>query len=146
MKNTISVIALDLEGTLISNAISQTPRPYLHAFLDGCREITVRIVMFTTVSEERFRQIAQLLVSEGVAPEWFASMEYIHWCGHKKDLSFIPDAKIDSTVLVDDVAAYVADGQESHWVSIEQFASPSPDSDCKLLGTLTILRAINTKD
>lgn len=28
-----TVLALDLEGTLISNAMSQIPRPGLHAFL-----------------------------------------------------------------------------------------------------------------
>jgi hypothetical protein len=32
----ISVLALDLEGTLISNAVSQFPRPGLLAFLECC--------------------------------------------------------------------------------------------------------------
>lgn len=53
MVHDIEVIALDLEGTLIFNAISQIPRPDLYVFLNGCREITERIVMFT--SEPRFR-------------------------------------------------------------------------------------------
>ncbi|MFS1985138.1 hypothetical protein BCU00_015100 [Vibrio breoganii] len=90
MDNKIKTIALDLEGTLISNAISQIPRPHLYEFLEGCREITSRIVMYTTFSEVRFRQIAQLLVSEGSAPDWFAATEYINWSGSKKDLTFIP--------------------------------------------------------
>jgi hypothetical protein len=29
-----TILALDLEGTLISNAISQIPRPGLHCFLE----------------------------------------------------------------------------------------------------------------
>lgn len=53
MKNK-TIIALDLEGTLISNAISQIRRPHLFTFLVGCREVAHRIVMFTTVSESRF--------------------------------------------------------------------------------------------
>src|SRR5690606_29950088 len=66
------VLALDLEGTLISNAVSQIPRPGLFDFLTRCRDSFSRIVMFTTVSEKRFRDIAGLLVKEGFAPTWFA--------------------------------------------------------------------------
>jgi hypothetical protein len=61
------VLALDLEGTLISNAMSQIPRPGLANFLTRCAEIFPRIVMFTTVKEDRFRRIARLLVDEKVA-------------------------------------------------------------------------------
>ena len=55
----IEVIALDLEGTLISNAISQIPRPGLNKFLELCRSITNRVVIFTAVKEEVFRGIAK---------------------------------------------------------------------------------------
>ncbi|EGQ9595580.1 hypothetical protein F3R80_03395 [Vibrio parahaemolyticus] len=140
MKRNIEVIALDLEGTLISNAISQIPRPHLLVFLSGCYVITERVVMFTTVSEPRFREIAKVLVSEGYAPEWFSSMEYIHWNGQKKDLTFIPNAKSESTILVDDVEEYIVKEQNKQWVEIEQFASPYPDSDSKLLEVLEQLR------
>ena len=54
------VIALDIEGTLISNAMSQFPRPRLHDFLVSCKEITDRVVIFTTVPEPLFREIANL--------------------------------------------------------------------------------------
>ncbi|MFA0562744.1 NIF family HAD-type phosphatase [Vibrio sp. 10N.222.51.C8] len=145
IRNKIKVIALDLEGTLISNAISQIPRPHLHTFLDGCLQITERVVMLTTVNEHRFREIAELLVSEGSAPAWFSSMEYIHWSGHKKDLSFVPNAETEAIILVDDVEAYVAEGQDSQWIEIEQFASPYPDSDDKLLEVLEILRSGDIK-
>ncbi|MEZ9668461.1 NIF family HAD-type phosphatase [Vibrio breoganii] len=118
-RHTIEVIALDLEGTSISNAISQIPRPHLHTFLDGCLQITERVVIFTTVSKHRFREIAKLLVSEGKAPAWFASMEYITWSGHKKDLAFIPHAKPEGIVLVDDVEEYVAEGQHAQWIEVD---------------------------
>ena len=71
------VIALDLEGTLISNAVSQIPRPGLWSFLEGCRSLAARVVIFTAVSEERFRAIAGVLVEDGFAPEWFASIDYV---------------------------------------------------------------------
>lgn len=146
MKNKkIEVIALDLEGTLISNAISQIPRPHLFTFLVGCREVAHRIVMFTTVSESRFRDIGKLLVAEDSAPKWFSTMEYINWTGNKKDLNFIPHAnKTDDIILVDDVETYVADGQHKNWVEIEQFSSPYPDSDSKLLDILEIIQSRNS--
>lgn len=132
MGQNIKVIALDLEGTLISNAISQIPRPHLHAFLGGCKDITDRVVMFTTVSEDRFREIAQLLVSESVVPPWFSAIEYINWHGKTKDLNFIPDSIASEAVLVDDVAAYIATGQEKQWIEVQQFSSPYFDTDNEL--------------
>ena len=81
-----NVLALDLEGTLISNAMSQIPRPGLHAFLSRCRELFTRIVMFTTVDEASFRKIEQSLVEEGFAPDWFATLKYVQWHGETKDL------------------------------------------------------------
>jgi len=140
----IETIALDLEGTLISNAISQIPRPHLLEFLEGCKAITERVVMFTTVKEDKFRQIARLLVSEGVAPMWFETMEYIDWSGHTKDLNFIPNCNNTMfAVLVDDVEAYVATGQERQWLEIEQFASPYSDNDTELVSTLQRLQESN---
>ncbi|MGD9830135.1 MAG: hypothetical protein AB7E70_06365 [Hyphomicrobiaceae bacterium] len=47
------VLALDLEGTLISNAMSCIPRPGLFAFLEGCREMFARVVLFAAVLEAR---------------------------------------------------------------------------------------------
>jgi hypothetical protein len=60
-------IALDLEGTLISNAVSQFPRPGLFTFLEYCHQNFVgiasrfenRLVIFTAVNEVRFRSIAR---------------------------------------------------------------------------------------
>jgi len=60
----MKVIALDLEGTLISNAVSQIARPGLFDFLEECRKLFPRIVIFTSVNEERFRSIANLLITK----------------------------------------------------------------------------------
>jgi hypothetical protein len=43
MKSKGIVIALDLEGTLISNAVSQFPRPGLYSFLEYCSKNFCRV-------------------------------------------------------------------------------------------------------
>jgi len=123
------VLALDLEGTLISNAMSQIPRPGLAEFLTRCAELFPRIVMFTTVKEERFRNIARLLVDEKVAPTWFADMEYINWQGETKDLRFVPGVDPHQVLLVDDFEKYVHLGQEAQWLQVEHFDYPYSSED-----------------
>jgi NLI interacting factor-like phosphatase len=51
-------IALDLEGTLIYNAVSQFSRPGLFTFLEYCHQNFNRLVIFTAVDEVRFRSLA----------------------------------------------------------------------------------------
>lgn len=133
------VLARDLEGTLISNAMSQIPRPGLHHFLSRCKELFPRVVMFTTVKEDRFRGIARLLVAEGVAPNWFAEIEFIRWHGETKDLNFIPGAKLTDALLVDDFEKYVHPGQESQWMKIDDFDYPYEDTDTGLSKMLALL-------
>jgi hypothetical protein len=66
-----SILALDLEGTLISNAVSQIPRPGLRDFLDYARTTFDEVVLFTTVSRHMSLRIALLLAEEGHVPGWF---------------------------------------------------------------------------
>lgn len=135
-----SILALDLEGTLISNAASQIPRPGLNEFLIQCRAIFPRIVMYTTVSEARFRPIAELLVDEGLAPGWFAQIEYVRWTGATKDLARIRGATVHQCLLVDDFEGYVHPGQRSQWVRIDSFEHPYEPSDQGLARALLELR------
>lgn len=135
-----TVLALDLEGTLISSAVSQIPRPGLHLFLTTCAILFPRICVMTAVNEPRFRTIAQTLVAEGLAPEWFASVEYVVWEGATKDLRFVPHAEVRDVLLVDDLADYVSPGQEAQHISIEQF-NPRSDVDKELARVLKRLQA-----
>jgi hypothetical protein len=135
------VLALDLEGTLISNAVSQIPRPDLFYFLCECKQLFLRIVMFTTVPEPRFRDIATLLVQESLAPNWFSRIEYVHWHGATKDVRFVPNADALQVLLVDDFERYVHPGQESQWLQIEEFAYPYSTMDRGLVAILAQLRA-----
>lgn len=134
-----TILALDLEGTLISNAISQIPRPGLRQFLEEANSYFDHLVVFTTVPEERFRRIASLLVAEGSAPGWFALLRYIEWSGKTKDLSFVSPLP-GKALLLDDHSAYVHPGQEDAWIEIPLFGSPYPADDDGLKIALVRLR------
>ncbi len=139
LNNRPTVLALDLEGTLISTAHSQIPRPGLCDFLKHCQALFPRIVIFTAVEEARFRPIARLLVENGDAPSWFADIEYIHWYGVIKDFKFIPNANVSDILLVDDFEPYVQKEQKSQWVRIENFDPPYPEVADELERVLKLL-------
>ena len=124
------IIALDLEGTLISNAMSQFPRPGLYQFLEFYRSNFQKIVLFTAVSEPRTRNIIQGLVESGDAPSWFAEdVEYIKWEGIYKDLRFIENAEPKDILLVDDQEAYIHPEQIEYWIKVPEFEPPYSDLD-----------------
>jgi len=126
----ICVLALDLEGTLVSNAVSQIPRPGLFEFLEFCRAVFPRIVLFTAVSEPRARDVVRSLVEAGDAPAWLLTgLEYVDWRGEYKDLRWVGGAAIEQIVLVDDREEYVRPDQRSQWVPVSEFAAPYPDDD-----------------
>lgn len=127
-----TILALDVEGTLISNAVSQIPRPGLYAFLESVGLIFERIVVFTSLEEHTFRRIAGTLSEEGSVPLWFVEVEFIRWAGPTKNLEFIPDADSDDVLLVDDFEGYIHPGQESRWIRIDQFCHPYPTDDFAL--------------
>ena len=118
-------LALDLEGVLITNAISQFPRPGLMRFLCQCEELFGRenICIFTSVNETRFRNIANRLVTYGYAPEWFAKIRYIDWAGEHKDLRFVDD-DINSVIIVDDYPPYIKQTQRHRLIQIKQYMEP----------------------
>jgi hypothetical protein len=140
----IQVLALDLEGTLISNAMSQIARPGLRDFLEFCGGAFPRIVIFTAVPEDRFRAIARMLVSEGSAPGWFAGIECIEWDGRVKDLRFIPGADPADIILIDDHEAYIHPLQRRQWISIRPFEAPYREDDGELARVRSILDITST--
>jgi len=141
----IEVLALDLEGTLISNAMSQIARPGLREFLEFCGAAFPRLVMYTFISQDRFRQIARMLVNEGSAPGWFDALEYIEWDGKLKDLRRIAGADPERTVIVDDYEPYIHPRQRRQWVSIRPFDAPYPEEDRELVRIRAILEPMSTR-
>ncbi|WP_085678403.1 NIF family HAD-type phosphatase [Marinobacter salarius] len=79
-----TLLCMDLEGTLISNAISQIPRPGLYAFLENVAEVC-DLMLYTSVSSARVNAIRNLLVNEGVAPAWFLDLSVCHPSATIKD-------------------------------------------------------------
>lgn len=137
---TIGTLALDLEGTLISNAVSQFPRPGLHAFLDFCRGSFPRLLVYTAVEERIFRGVARQLVADGYAPAWFQSVPHLQCEGQYKDLRLIPGADVATSLLVDDLESFVHPDQRDCWVRIEPFNKPYPTTDRELERVISLLR------
>jgi len=136
------VIALDLEGTLISNAVSQFSRPGLYKFLEYCYNNFCRIVIFTAVSELHFRSIAAL-ANLGKVPSWFVNLEYINWDKKYKDLSFIPGIKPTEVILIDDREEYIKQEQKKQWIYIPGYEYPYPEDDDELDRVIQKLSHIN---
>jgi len=142
-KTTIKTLALDLEGTLISNAMSQFARHGLCEFLNACDRIFGQdnIVIFTTVNEQLFRRVAAQLYQDGQVPEWFVTMQYIKWQGECKDLHFVDQYSPESVLLVDDYEGVIHPDQKEQWIAIKQFAHPYED-DMELMGVYSKIRNI----
>lgn len=117
------ILALDLEGTLISNAVSQIPRPGLWDFLNYAGTSFDEVVLFTKVSRPMARRIALLLTEEGRVPGWFTEVRYVEWTGATKDLRFVSPL-LGQALLLDDHRPYVHPGQLKFWIEAPLFASP----------------------
>lgn len=128
----LDFIALDLEGTLISNAMSQIPRPGLYSFIEKCAKCTSNLVLYSAVNPDRCRKIIQVLAQEGDVPIWFAEINIVNWDyrNHraKKDLRLI-QTNWTRGILVDDIEDYVAAEQLSSWVSISNYDGYTKNDD-----------------
>lgn len=131
-----TTLVLDLEGTLVSNAVSQFARHHLRHFLERCSVLFDEVVVMTAVREDVLRQVAVTLVAAGEAPRWFQDIRYVGWDG-KKSLRYAT-AQPDAALLVDDHKGYVADEDRACWVRIECF-DPRSHSDSELLRVLAEL-------
>ena len=138
----LTTVALDLEGTLISNAVSQLPRPGLHRFLVGCFE-RYDVLVFTAVREARTRRIIDRLVAEGDVPAALGAAPYVPWVGAHKDLRFLhalrPGLDIAQARLVDDLEEYVHPEQRHLWVPIRGWHAPYPQDDDELARVAAVL-------
>jgi hypothetical protein len=111
------ILALDLEGTLISNAVSQIPGDGLYEFLEFCKFQFKKIVMFTAVPEQKFREISRTLVSYRDVPSWFESLACIKWnpAEELKDLRKV-DKNWGKVLIVYDMEGYILPEQKCNWI------------------------------
>lgn len=129
----IKAIALDLEGTLITNAVSILPRPGLYDFLEFCRQTFEMVTVFTAVTRSRVEAIIRLLVEEGSVPGWTAEIPIVDWEGRLKDLCFIEGFEPREILIVDDQAGYIVPEQTSQWIPIREYSMLYPEDDGELL-------------
>ncbi len=119
------VLALDLEGTLVSNAVSQFPRAGVGEFLRFAVDRFEVVVLFTTVREDIARGVLENLVGEGIVDgEVVEAIGYVEWSGTVKDLAFVEGAAVEEVLLVDDMEVVVHPEQKGQWVAVEPFVAP----------------------
>lgn len=125
----VTTLALDLERTLVDNALSGQPRPGLYEFLEFCCERFSRLVLFTTVEGSDAREVLEFLEGEGAVPSQFLDrLEYIDWSGEYKDLHFIPDCNLEEVLLVDDDEGWIRPDQKERWLFIQGWEG-GPDTE-----------------
>lgn len=129
----IKVLALDLERTLVDNAMSGLPRPGLIDFLEFCNQYFPRVALFTTVDEADAREVIEGLAERGLVPERLAErLEYVGWCGEFKDLRFVAASTPAEVLLVDDDAGWISPDQRDQWISLSAWDG-GPDRDLVLV-------------
>lgn len=138
-------LALAVEGTLISDATSQIPRPGLYEFLIECGELFKRVVVLTTLNESQFRELAARLVRHGFAPPWFADVEYVRLSGSIKDLCCVPGIHPSNVLLVDDCKGDIPLDQRDQRIAVEPFARCHTREDRGLRKAAEILRDRTSK-
>jgi len=114
------ILAIDVEGTIIKDSLDPLPRPGLLEFLTWASE-QHRLVIFSTLPEKKFREIAAALVAHGAAPEWFPRLEYFRKtpADSFKDLTRVGDPL--RVWLIDDYEGYVDPAQRKRWIRIETY-------------------------
>lgn len=135
----ITVLALGFEGTLVLNTATPVARPGLLEFLQCVRGLFPRVAVFTALPEPQFRKIAQLLMAEGEAPDWFGGAEYVSWRGPAKDLAFIVEASPQQVLLVDSKDVQVRQDQLDRWIQVEPLRVPASSNDNELSRILQVL-------
>lgn len=129
------LFCLDLEGTLISNAVSQIPRPGLYRFLDCTAELC-DLMIYTSVSPARVEAIRNLLVVEQQAPGWLMDLPVIR---PEKTLKPKPACGRDVAFLLDDQPYVVVPGEKEWWIQIPEYLPPYSEEDRALNDALEVI-------
>ncbi len=123
------MIALDLEASLVDNAISGAPRPGLQGFIEFCMDNFERIALLTTVEEPDAREVLHALADAGAIPESFTNVEYIHWQGEYKDLRNVKDTAPEDILFVDDDESWIHPLQVDQWIEIKPWHGEEYDTE-----------------
>lgn len=133
----IKAITLDLEGTLISSAVSQFPRNGVRQFLDFCLSTKKELMWFTAVKTEKVHDIVNLFVEEGYFPEECLKIQCVEWINlpnynvHFKDLE-LTNYKSNEVLAVDDWPGVYLPDQLSQLITVKEFEYPYSSIDDEL--------------
>ena len=123
------MIALDLEASLIDNAISGIPRPGLYSFIEFCMENFDRVALLTTVEESDARDVLYSLADSSAVPESFTTVEYINWQGEYKDLRNVKGVAPKDILFVDDDESWIHPSQFEQWIPIKPWHGDTTDTE-----------------
>jgi hypothetical protein len=124
------VLALDLEGTLISNAMSQMPRKGLFDFLEWAFATFPRVELFTAVEADEARDVLHTLVDIGDAPVQTGTMPIVTWKGRYKSLEHIEYVAPEECLIVDDDEYWIRPEDRVRWIEIVCWETPyRPDDE-----------------
>jgi hypothetical protein len=138
------VIALDLEGTLISNGISQFARPNLSKFLNELIACVDEIVIYSTLATSKILKVFERLESENEVPSWLSQCRIIEWCGGCKSLSRVTENRNVLVFLIDDFEGYVCPEDRYGWFEVPSFTSPYDERPGVLAEVLQEVQAVLT--
>ena len=135
MSQTLFTLALDIEGTLISQASTLIPRPGLRAFLEFCGGQFDRVVFLSFVDEERGREILNRMADEGHMPEWVRTAEYFQARGGKPGAKDLRQLGVEpgQALLVDDQLHVLPREQLHRLIRVVEFKAPFSADDTELL-------------
>lgn len=134
MTSNALVIALDLEGTLISHASTMIPRPGLLEFLTFCKDNAERVVFLSFVDEEKGRTILNRMADAGHMPDWVRTAEYFHAQGGRPGAKNLRQLGVEpeQVLLVDDQPQVLPSEQQHRLVRVVEFKEPFSAADSEL--------------
>ncbi len=140
------VLALDMEGTLVSTSKGIQVRPYLWELLSFAYAEFERVVLYTRLSKPAARQIVASLVQNHFAPPVFLQrFEYIEGPTEYKDLLAISEVDWTEVLIVDDNPTNAVPEQQSQWLTLPSFtpyagALGQAEPDTALLKMIELLK------
>lgn len=125
------VLAVDLEGTLVSNAVSAFARPGLGAFLGWASTRFAEVVLYTAVRTERAEAVLDAVVELDDIPSSVLPARVITQVDRCKRLHRVADDDW-AVLLVDDQAGAVCPAEVDRWIRIEEWSAPYARDDAGL--------------
>lgn len=123
------VLALDIEGTLISNGVSLFPRQGLFEFFANIQPLFDEIFFYSSLTNPTRTNVLEHLAQEGSIPRWALGLRQVESHSRYKDLRYTGYV-VSEVLIVDDMRAMIDPAQESQWVPIAEFLPPyGPDNE-----------------